>query len=178
MEPENGDRSWKPGPGEPAAALIYVSRAERHLKSPTAFPGSKRQAVPLGRRAAFGRGQKTCAGPGRKACLRDARSIGSAAFANALVAQLDRAPDYEFGGQEFESLRARHHLEASSIKNWIWVTPGVTRTIKFAPETAAMDPELSRKAGNSALKSRTLIAARHILMQFDSGKIGDRTYRT
>ena len=27
---------------------------------------------------------------------------------NAPVAQLDRAPDYEFGGQEFESLRARH----------------------------------------------------------------------
>ena len=29
---------------------------------------------------------------------------------NAPVAQLDRAPDYESGGQEFESLRARHHL--------------------------------------------------------------------
>src|SRR6266540_664512 len=27
---------------------------------------------------------------------------------NAPVAQLDRAPDYESGGQEFESLRARH----------------------------------------------------------------------
>src|SRR5437879_11758900 len=29
---------------------------------------------------------------------------------NAPVAQLDRAPDYESGGQEFESLRARHYL--------------------------------------------------------------------
>ena len=29
---------------------------------------------------------------------------------HAPVAQLDRAPDYEFGGQEFESLRARHLL--------------------------------------------------------------------
>src|SRR6478752_6156222 len=29
---------------------------------------------------------------------------------NAPVAQLDRAPDYESGGQEFESLRARHFL--------------------------------------------------------------------
>jgi hypothetical protein len=28
----------------------------------------------------------------------------------APVAQLDRAPDYESGGQEFESLRARHQL--------------------------------------------------------------------
>ena len=29
-------------------------------------------------------------------------------FKNAPVAQLDRAPDYESGGQEFESLRVRH----------------------------------------------------------------------
>src|SRR3954469_15091852 len=29
---------------------------------------------------------------------------------NAPVAQLDRAPDYESGGQEFESLRARQYL--------------------------------------------------------------------
>jgi hypothetical protein len=28
----------------------------------------------------------------------------------APVAQLDRAPDYESGGQEFESLRVRHYL--------------------------------------------------------------------
>src|SRR5580692_1707644 len=28
----------------------------------------------------------------------------------APVAQLDRAPDYESGGQEFESLRARHYF--------------------------------------------------------------------
>jgi hypothetical protein len=32
------------------------------------------------------------------------------AEASAPVAQLDRAPDYESGGQEFESLRARHQL--------------------------------------------------------------------
>ncbi len=31
--------------------------------------------------------------------------------ANAPVAQLDRAPDYESGGQEFESLRARHSFQ-------------------------------------------------------------------
>jgi hypothetical protein len=29
---------------------------------------------------------------------------------NAPVAQLDRAPDYESGGQEFESLRARQSV--------------------------------------------------------------------
>ncbi len=31
-----------------------------------------------------------------------------AACENALVAQLDRAPDYESGGQGFESLRVYH----------------------------------------------------------------------
>ncbi len=32
----------------------------------------------------------------------------------APVAQLDRAPDYESGGQEFESLRVRHTPPLSS----------------------------------------------------------------
>ena len=32
----------------------------------------------------------------------------SVVFKSAPVAQLDRAPDYESGGQEFESLRVRH----------------------------------------------------------------------
>jgi EAL domain-containing protein (putative c-di-GMP-specific phosphodiesterase class I) len=35
--------------------------------------------------------------------------------AHAPVAQLDRAPDYESGGQEFESLRARHLLCIASF---------------------------------------------------------------
>jgi hypothetical protein len=34
---------------------------------------------------------------------------------NAPVAQLDRAPDYESGGQEFESLRARQHLSEITV---------------------------------------------------------------
>ena len=42
MEPKEGDLSWKPDPEAPAAALIYVTRTKRHLKSPTAFPGCKR----------------------------------------------------------------------------------------------------------------------------------------
>src|ERR1035437_7457476 len=32
---------------------------------------------------------------------------------SAPIAQMDRAPDYESGGQEFESLRARQHLAPS-----------------------------------------------------------------
>jgi hypothetical protein len=40
--------------------------------------------------------------------MRHRRPCGPRFFAkNAPVAQLDRAPDYESGGQEFESLRAR-----------------------------------------------------------------------
>ena len=51
-------------------------------------------------------------------CLRPEKTIDAAGrrrkffrlsrSARAPVAQLDRAPDYESGGQEFESLRARH----------------------------------------------------------------------
>src|SRR5258708_3447078 len=43
-------------------------------------------------------------------CMRNCRASRPAMVAtNAPVAQLDRAPDYESGGQEFESLRARHY---------------------------------------------------------------------
>ena len=43
-------------------------------------------------------------------CMRHRRAFTSVEglAKNAPVAQLDRAPDYESGGQEFESLRARH----------------------------------------------------------------------
>ena len=42
-------------------------------------------------------------------CMRHRRALRLQGLAkNAPVAQLDRAPDYEFRGQEFESLRARH----------------------------------------------------------------------
>lgn len=40
-------------------------------------------------------------------------SFPPAANGNALVAQLDRAPDYESGGQGFESLRV-YHFQAHS----------------------------------------------------------------
>ena len=42
-----------------------------------------------------------------KACVAGIRRIKEAAILRAPLAQLDRAPDYESGGQEFESLRAR-----------------------------------------------------------------------
>ena len=65
-----------------------------------------------------------CAGCSRKKVLSKAlASTGSFAYGapffseasrpapdKALVAQLDRAPDYESGGREFESSRARHFL--------------------------------------------------------------------
>src|SRR5260370_16121825 len=45
----------------------------------------------------------------------------------ALVAQLDRAPDFESGGRGFESLRARQHLDRfSTWRKSTRVTPGVT----------------------------------------------------
>src|SRR5438874_4248625 len=51
-------------------------------------------------------------------CLWQASPIGSRP-SNAPVAQLDRAPDYESGGQEFESLRARQipHVRPGDMGN-------------------------------------------------------------
>src|SRR5947209_4520634 len=42
---------------------------------------------------------------------------------NAPVAQLDRAPDYESGGREFESLRARHFSieRNTTAREWRWL---------------------------------------------------------
>src|SRR5262245_158802 len=51
----------------------------------------------------------------------------------ALVAQLDRAPDFESGGRGFESLRARQHLESKlhALKNSApGSTPGKPNGIK------------------------------------------------
>src|SRR3954468_1688296 len=48
-------------------------------------------------------------------CMRDDRALRPEMPAkNAPVAQLDRAPDYESGGQEFESLRARQQNQGFS----------------------------------------------------------------
>ncbi len=49
------------------------------------------------------------------------KRLGNACFNDvnlkiyAPVAQLDRAPDYESGGQEFESLRVRHYIRFSFL---------------------------------------------------------------
>jgi hypothetical protein len=51
--------------------------------------------------------------------------IVRARFRFALVAQLDRASDFESEGREFESLRARHHLARfRQTKIVIWLTLG------------------------------------------------------
>jgi len=45
----------------------------------------------------------------------------------ARVTEILRATDYEFGGQEFESLRARHRLATVlPLQYELWVTSGVT----------------------------------------------------
>jgi hypothetical protein len=70
--------------------------------------GGRGNFVPLASKAA-------CLPRGRQAYSYDARRGPAPRVAifrdlTAPVAQLDRAPDYESGGQEFESLRARHSL--------------------------------------------------------------------
>jgi hypothetical protein len=44
----------------------------------------------------------------------------------AIVAQCDRAPDYESGGQEFESLRAR---QLSSLPAWAFPFEAVAEAL-------------------------------------------------
>ena len=47
--------------------------------------------------------------------LADIAGVTLRLFKDALVAQLDRALDYESRGREFESSRARHFLAEASI---------------------------------------------------------------
>src|SRR5262249_5519677 len=71
----------------------------------------------------------------RRTCQQEPNPIGRSAFPSALpprehfprdaqdapVAQLDRAPDYESGGQEFESLRARQlRTKPRTRAVWFW----------------------------------------------------------
>jgi hypothetical protein len=49
---------------------------------------------------------------------------------NSPVAQLDRAPDYESGGREFESLRARHYL-TPSVRNLFGIR--LSRSVRSFP---------------------------------------------
>src|SRR5215471_15629471 len=51
--------------------------------------------------------------PGSSPCVWQGSPIGSR-LQNAPVAQLDRAPDYESGGQRFESFRARQFFLVSA----------------------------------------------------------------
>ena len=46
--------------------------------------------------------------PKSDACISDGAQAGHGPSKDALVAQLDRALDYESRGREFESSRARH----------------------------------------------------------------------
>ena len=49
-----------------------------------------------------------------RSCKGEGLWVGSRALAQAPVAQLDRALDYESRGREFESSRARHFLQRVS----------------------------------------------------------------
>ena len=64
-------------------------------------------------------------------------------LARAPVAQLDRAPDYESGGQEFESLRARQQLfdfDSESLRDFL---PLDMRILGAAPGQHAISFHLS-----------------------------------
>ena len=77
------------------------------------------------------------------------------AEALAPVAQLDRAPDYESGGQEFESLRARHQLfdfDSESLRDFSLLDTSILRgSTGEAPEpvTSLVAWGYARRAGQS-----------------------------
>ncbi len=76
------------------------------------------------------------------ACHRSASVLRRRRFAP--VAQLDRAPDYESGGQEFESLRARHIFQLLSVTLWFhdlsWRPHGVHRSKIIAGQRTGFVP--------------------------------------
>src|SRR5205807_8469632 len=83
-----------------AAPADSPSQMDRQiLRSPPCQAGPERVAKALFRDRPSR--HRTHPGPLKPKCTSE----------NAPVAQLDRAPDYESGGQEFESLRARHFIK-------------------------------------------------------------------
>ena len=100
-------------------ASATSARGRKRLRSSRAFGVAlRRWASPTDRQIAPVGPCQAGPEPVAMARFRDLRRVPNACgiegFAprmpakNAPVAQLDRAPDYEFGGQEFEFLRARH----------------------------------------------------------------------
>ena len=72
----------------------------------------------------------------RPGCIRAFKPNAKAK--NAPVAQLDRAPDYESGGQEFESLRARHFgTELGTPKPVVFALEAATKVLR---RSALFDP--------------------------------------
>jgi hypothetical protein len=100
----------------------------------------------------------------RRICARIPPSMGSTArsftkfLAQAPVAQLDRAPDYESGGQEFESLRARQHytgpFHAPGGAFALYQTQG---SITFKPQS---EKSSTLRVAKDARRDRTMAAIR------------------
>src|SRR5262245_1787531 len=94
------------------AALSLPARGGWRSTGPREARPDDRLRRRVGRSRRFGRPCQYETKPLAKAAFRALVPGTSLAERQAPVAQLDRAPDYESGGQEFESLRARQHLAA------------------------------------------------------------------
>ena len=104
--------------------------------------------------------EKTCL-PARR---RPARYPALPARQCAPVAQLDRAPDYESGGQEFESLRARQHLTGTHDTQKRFGTAAkadpshASRVTKITfPKTSLADPRVCRSIWMDRAACRSLL---------------------
>src|SRR5690242_715793 len=118
-------------PSEPAPALLRSaasprSTADQRAQSRRAAHGARGDPdhSPDVRRCPFGGLREPPPPPMSPACrLRH----------HAPVAQLDRAPDYESGGQRFESFRARHFPFRASPMRWTALSLIVALTGCTAP---------------------------------------------
>ena len=73
------------------------------------------------------------------------RLAGDQSLQRAPVAQLDRAPDYESGGQRFESFRARHFLSVATYLATIFTVLRLYATYStgdFIPGSSMVGPFL------------------------------------
>src|SRR6187200_2741049 len=78
--------------------------------------------------------------------------------ASAPVAQLDRAPGYELGGREFESLRARHTTEKADAKASAFSVVGALKR-DVRPNSPRCRAPLLLKGAASSRGARSLRSA-------------------
>ena len=165
----NGRSSIKPSllPGRmPLAGLLHPDVANSPLRS----LGSGNRLLSPAKYAAVAFFSKYACNPPQS--VLGERLAGKRHLQCAPVAQLDRAPDYESGGQRFESFRARHFLDAGCrgrmrrIRPVAWTAGATAAFVRFRRDGSGCTEDCRRQlryitldsqfreAGNASLHCR------------------------